>query len=154
MRGRVGRRLIVVFLPGIAAIGGSVTMRSIGVMMVTARCFGMLLSRGCATRHVNNGMQPRRTRWKEKLPKNQQPCEVLSAMLEHALGAKEVEFQKLRARPVTRMLLHAYVMIKGKWGKKGCIFFLIASYTWTCCISCRMPHRALEHALPECKAPQ
>ena len=75
-------------------------MRSIGVMMVTARCFGMLLSRGCATRHVNNGMQPRRTRWKEKLPKNQQPCEVLSAMLEHALGAKEVEFQKLRARPV------------------------------------------------------
>lgn len=45
-------------------------------------------------------------------------------MLEHALGAKEVGFQKLRARPVTRMLLHAYVMIKGKWGKKGCIFSL------------------------------
>ena len=94
MRGRVGRRQIVVFLPGTAAIGGSVTMRSIGVMMVTARCFGMLLSRGCATRPINNGMQPRRTRWKEKLPKNQQPCEVLSAMLEHALGAKEVEFFK------------------------------------------------------------
>ncbi len=137
MRGMVGRRLIVSLLPGTVAIGVSVPMRSICVMVVTARCLEVLLSRGCATRPINNGVQPRRTRWKKNLPKYQQPCEVLSAMLWHALWAREVEFQKLRARPVTRTLLHAYVTNKGKSGKNACGFSLLTFYMWTCCCSCR-----------------
>lgn len=54
-------------------------------MTVTARCSGMLLSRRRTARTINNGMQPRCTRRKEKLPENQQPCQDLSAMRKHAL---------------------------------------------------------------------
>lgn len=60
-----------------------------GVMTVTARCIGMLLGRRRTARSINNGMQPRRTRRKEKLPKNQQPCRCMSAMRQHALWAME-----------------------------------------------------------------
>ena len=54
----------------------------------------MLLKRSRATRSVNAGMQPRRTQRKEKLPKNEQPYEDLSAMRQHALWAKEDRNQK------------------------------------------------------------
>jgi len=61
-------------------------MSTIRAMMVTARCFMALLDRGRAAGSINNGMQPWRTDGKEKLPENQQPSEVLSAMRKHALS--------------------------------------------------------------------
>ncbi len=121
--------------------------------MLTARGFG-LLRRSCAISPINSGVQPRRTRWKEKLPKNQQPCKVLSAIFGHALWAREVEFQKLRARPVTRILLHAYVTIKGKRGKRGSIFWQAAHLRGHVALPAGRPLRSLKHALPLCKAIQ
>ena len=101
MRFGIGRRLIIVF---VAAIGGSVTVRFSGMMMVTSRCFLALLSRLCAMTPLNNGMQPRCTRRKQKLPKNQQPREVFSEMLEHALWVREKKLSQLRAQPVPVIL--------------------------------------------------
>ncbi len=86
MRSGIGWRLTVRFFMGIAAISCRMTMRTIRVMMVTARCSMVLLNQSRAAGSIHNGMQPRRTRWKEKLPENQQPCEILSAMRKHALS--------------------------------------------------------------------
>ena len=83
------------------AFSRGMRMRSSGMVMAgTTRWRGTLRIGGRATGAINNGMQPRRTRWKEKLPANKQPRQDLSAMRKHALWAMEDRDRKLRARPV------------------------------------------------------
>ncbi len=73
-------------------------------------------------------VQARGTQGKYELPKNQQPCQILSAVRKHALGAMEDKNQKLRARPVAVNVLHAYVTINGKrWNIRSFVLIRLPS---------------------------